>query len=467
MSSRRNSAVGQTLAWRLGLYYAGLFVASAVVLGVVTYVLLARALAAQDHDVLESMLTRYVAEYSRSGLGGLERLIGTDAREGRHERLLVRVVTGRADLVYFAMPEGWDDVDFRRLDGPQGPQAGWLNADDPDGGATLELGTANLGGGLRVQVGRSSHVRDDLLRRFRERAFEVGLLIVLIAGAGGVLLTRAALAPLRTLDATLRGILATGRFDTRVPTGAVTSDDPLDQLTMLVNQMLARIEQLVGGMRGALDNVAHDLRTPLTRFRNVAEAAVVADDPAAMREGLAQALEEAGRVNATLTALMDISQAETGTLALRRDAVRVAEVVSEAVDLFADEADDKGVRLSEDVPPDLPLVSDRTRLRQVLANLIENAVKYTDAGGAVRVSATPDGNGVAIVVEDTGIGIAAEQLPFIWDRLYRADPTRSTRGLGLGLSLVKAIVGAHGGEVDVASAPGTGSRFTVRLPNLS
>ncbi len=467
MSSGRNSAFGQTLAWRLGLYYAGLFVAGAIVLGVATYVLLARALAAQDHDVLESMLTRYVAEYGRSGLGGLERLIGTDAREGRHERLLVRVVTGRADLVYFAMPEGWDDVDFRQLDGPQGPQAGWLTVDDPDGDATLELGTANLGGGLRVQVGRSSHVRDELLRGFRERAFEVGLLILLIAGAGGVLLTRAALAPLRALDATLRGILATGRFDTRVPTGAVTSDDPLDQLTILVNQMLARIEQLVDGMRGALDNVAHDLRTPLTRFRNVAEAAVVADDPAAMREGLAQALEEAGRVNATLTALMDISQADTGTLLLQHDTVRVADVVSEAIDLFADEAGGKGVRLTDDVSRDLQMVSDRTRLRQVLANLIENAVKYTAVGGSVHVSAAAADNGVAIVVEDTGIGIAADELPHIWNRLYRADPARSTRGLGLGLSLVKAIVNAHGGEVAVVSAPGTGSRFTVTLPNLS
>jgi signal transduction histidine kinase len=462
MSSRWSESVRHAFAWRLGLWYAALFVASAATLAVVTYVLLARALAAQDHDVLQSMLARYAGEYARAGLPGLRRLIAADASEGRHERLMVRVVNDQAEVVYFATPPGWTDFDLSGLDAPRRSPSPWQAIADPTGGAVLELGSVDLPYGVTVQVGRSSHVRDELLRRFRERALQIGGLIVLVAALGGMLLTSAGLRPIRELDATLRGILRTGRLDARVAT--LGSDDPLDQLGTLVNEMLGRIQTLVGGMRGALDNVAHDLRTPLTRFRNVAEAAIVADDPAALKDGLARALEEADRVNATLTALMDISQAETGTMQLRYESVALREVADQAVALFADEAEDRGLTLSLDIANGLRVEADATRLRQVLANLIENAVKYTEPGGRIAVTATRDEDHVTMSVCDTGIGIALEHLPFVWDRLYRADASRSARGLGLGLSLVKAIVEAHRGTVAVSSAQGAGSTFSFRLP---
>lgn len=461
MSSRWSESARHTFAWRLGLWYAGLFVGSAAALAVVTYLLLARALAAQDHDVLQSMLGRYAAEYARAGLPGLRRLLESDASEGQHERLMVRVVNQQAEVVYFATPPGWAAFDLSQLDRPH-PGSPWQSIADPTGGAVLELGSVDLAYGVTVQVGRSSHVRDELLRRFRERGLQVAALILLVAAVGGVLITTEGLRPIRELDATLRGILRTGRLDARVPTRG--SDDPLDELGMLVNEMLGRIQILVGGMRGALDNVAHDLRTPLTRFRNVAEAAMVSDDPAALKEGLGQALEEAERVNATLTALMDISQAETGTMQLNYETVAVPAVVEQAVSLFADEAEDRGLHLAVEVPADLTVAADPTRLRQVLANLIENAVKYSTPDGRISIRALDEDGRIRFTVQDTGIGIAPEHLPLIWDRLYRADASRSARGLGLGLSLVKAIVEAHGGSVAVASTPGTGSTFTVTLP---
>jgi signal transduction histidine kinase len=144
--------------------------------------------------------------------------------------------------------------------------------------------------------------------------------------------------------------------------------------------------------------------------------------------------------------------------------VDVRQVTDQAVSLFADEAEDRGVSLSVDMPDGLRVEADATRLRQVMANLIENAVKYSAEGGQIVLTATAEAGEVTWTVRDTGIGIGAEHLPFIWDRLYRADASRSARGLGLGLSLVKAIVEAHGGSVAVSSTPGAGSTFTVRLP---
>lgn len=463
MSSRWADALRHALPLRLGLWYAALFAVSAATLLVFTYALLARTLAAQDHDVLASMLSRYAIEYQRTGLGGLQRLVQADAVEGRHERLLVRVVAGRAEVIYASQPRDWRAVDLASVEALRRGSP-WMLQASPIDGSTLEIGTVELPDGVRVQVGRTSHVRDEVLAQFRARAVQVGLLLAVIAAGGAVVIALVGLAPIRALDATTREILETRRFDARVATRGTA--DPLDRLGARINEMLGQIQRLVGGMRGALDNVAHDLRTPLTRFRNVAEAALTQGDEAAVRDGLAQALEEADRLGATLTTLMDISEAETGTMRLAVAAVAVAVVVDEAIALYADEADDRGVALTAAVPPGLQVRADHTRLRQVLANLVENAVKYTPPGGRVDVTAAADDGGatVTIRVRDTGMGIAPTDLPLVWDRLYRADASRSARGLGLGLSLVKAVVEAHGGRVGVTSAVGEGSTFAVTLP---
>jgi signal transduction histidine kinase len=165
-----------------------------------------------------------------------------------------------------------------------------------------------------------------------------------------------------------------------------------------------------------------------------------------------------------LHTLMDISEAETGTMALHREAAPLADVVQQSLDLYEDAADAHGVTLTADVAPGIVVTVDRVRLRQVLANLVDNAIKYTPAGGHVQLHAVAEQDQAVVRVRDTGVGITPDELPRIWERLYRGDRSRTTRGLGLGLSLVKAIVEAHGGRVSVASVAGEGTVFEVRLP---
>lgn len=466
MSSKWREGLTRTFGSRLALWYFVLFVISvAAVLGV-AYALLTASLRTRDREVIESTLVRYAAAYERRGLAGLNAAIAADREAGGYEPLFVRVLTpGRGGVAFISMPAGWSEFDLERLAAsPFFGRQGWAEISAPGSDERLEVATARLSGGGLFQVGKSTRNRDELLRRFRGTASFLIVAVVLAALAGGATLTWSALRPLRNMTRAVGSILETGTVRARVPVAG--TGDPLDDAAALMNRMLDRIEALIASLRGSLDNVAHDLRTPLTRLRATAETTLDRPRTAEQyRAALADILEESERVSTMLDALMDIAEAETGVMTLRAEPIDLVALVRGAAELYTDLAEEKGVPLELDLPASLPLVADAARLRQAVANLIDNAVKYTPPGGRVTLSAAARPDGATITVADTGVGIAPHDLGHIWERLYRGDRSRSERGLGLGLSLVKAIVEAHGGRVDVETTPGQGSRFSIHVPS--
>ncbi len=457
-AARPASAVWRrSLGARLALAYAAVFLVSTAALFALAYVLLAGSLRDRDRAGVAGEVGEFAEELAGGGLAALRAEVAHASGEPGAPAFAVRLVgpDGRAAL---AVPAAvWEGYAAAPLAGLRPGR--WLVLDGAGDRPDLDVtATETLAGTLYVGAVAE---RGEVLERFRD-LFALVLLPVLALGVGGgLVLARRALGPLRDLAETVDRVATTGRLGERVPERG--TGDELDALAGLVNGMLARVEALVAGMRGTLDDAAHDLRTPLTRLRAGAERALLTG-PAAHADALSDAVEETDSVLAILDAVMDVAEADAGTLALHLAPVDLAAVADQVADLYALVADEKGVGLAWDRPAPVAVRADATRVRQAVANLVDNALKYTPPGGHVRLGVAWDDGAAVVTVDDDGPGVPEADRARIWDRLYRGDKSRSERGLGLGLSVVRAVAEAHGGAATVAGGPGGGSRFALRLP---
>jgi heavy metal sensor kinase len=457
---------GLSFAARLNAWFAAIVILLSVALFLIAYLLLYRAVRERDREVVPAQLEIYHAWYADGGLSALRTRFLQQEGSGR-ETFFVRVLGPEGAALFASTPKEAGRLDVDQIENlppneafalvwralPANEQSkGWL------------IATKRLPDGSLLQVGKTTEALSALLAQFRTIFAWVVLLALLLGIAGGAWLAQRTLAPIRQLIGAVENVIATGQMNERMP--LPQTNDEIGQLAQLFNTMLEKNETLIRRMREALDNVAHDLRTPLTRLRGVAELALQGEPNAeACRDALLDTMEESDRVLTMLNTLMDISEAETGLMKLERQMFPLAKLVEEIIELFQFVAEEKQVTVTANIPPGLQIGADRNRLRQVLVNLLDNAIKYTPRGGHVEIFAQTRGDEVVITVKDSGAGIPAEEIPRIWERLYRGDKSRSQRGLGLGLSLVRAIVKALGGRIELQSDVGKGSSFTVHLAN--
>lgn len=298
---------------------------------------------------------------------------------------------------------------------------------------------------------------------FREYFIVALIAVIVFSAVTGWLLARNALSGVRDLT---RAALAVskGALYERVP--VKTGQNEIDRLSATFNTMLERIQLLITEMKEVNDNIAHDLRSPITRVRGTAEMMLTGSTSDDERLSMAGTIvDECDRLLGIINAMLDISEAEAGLSKITPAEVDIVSVIDDALGIFEPLAEDKLVTLTLDAPGSLVIVTDLRKLQRIISNLLDNAIKFTPTGGTVSLSALERDHEAVITVRDTGIGIPEEELYRVFDRFFRGEKSRSEPGSGLGLSLARAFVKSLGGSITAVSTPNRGSTFQVVLPS--
>lgn len=460
----------RSLSFRLVAWYAGVLTAVFVLLGLLTFFFLRHYLEA---NLLDTQARR--ARQIAGTLVAQARHDGEDAMRTEVEKLyspeindrFIRITRADGEVVYVSGAPRNELFDPARVPAIAGKfLEGAARKVRVPGGALLIAAvpaTGSDGTLYRVEVGTSAAPVEDTLAQV-VIMLAVGLPVaVAVAVAGGFVLVRRALEPVAGMALKAEEITQ-HNLSERLP--VVESGDELERLSVSLNRMISRLEEALRGSKQFVADASHELRTPLTVMRGELES--LAQDGRLerdTREALGSVLEEVERLAEIVESLFALSRLDAGEADVwqRFDLAELAATTAEQMSLLAT---DKNIRVDCESTPGVTVRGDRARLKQVIVNLLDNAIKYTPNGGRVSLRVGRDGAHAVLDVTDNGVGIPAEALPHVFQRFYRVDGSRSRDqgGAGLGLSIVKSICAAHGAEVEVRSTPGVGSTFRVRQP---
>jgi signal transduction histidine kinase len=454
----------RTTAFKLTLVYLGVFVLFAASLlgyfALNTRRLITEQITATVNGEVNGLSEQY-------GQGGLRRLVTVvDVRSRRPGSSLYLVTTpsgeGLAGNVGSLEPgvldrPGWLETNYHRLEAPEGAEHRAL------------VRVVQLPGGFHLLVGRDLEERERLFG-IVVNAGQWSLALVIVLGlVGGFFVSRRVLSRIDAMTGTAQTIMA-GDLSGRLPVAG--TGDELDRLADNVNAMLERIEALMRGLKEVSDNIAHDLKTPLTRLRNRCEQALrSASGEASYRAALESTIAESDDLIRTFDALLMIARAESGQARENMTEFDASEIARDVGELYEPVADEKGIVLKIDAPATAPVRGNRELVSQALANLIDNAIKYAGPNGKANgvpaeivVKAGKDGERITLSVADRGPGIPDADRGRVVERFVRLEQSRSEPGSGLGLSLASAVARLHGGELKLEDNH-PGLRTTIALPS--
>ena len=461
----------RSLSFRLVAWYAGVLTTVFVLLGLLTVLFLRHYLEANLLDlqarrarqIADTLVAHARGDEQQALRGEVENLYSPEANDR-----FIRITRSDGQVVYASgMPRSGSFDPARVPVGAPGTGAAAARKVTLAGGSLLIAAlpaTAADGTRYQVEVGAAGASTEATIAQVLIM-LAIGLPVAVgVAVAGGFVLVRRALDPVARIAAKAEAITQ-HNLSERLP--VVESGDEIERLSVSLNHMIARLEDAIRGSKQFVADASHELRTPLTVMRGELEGmAQDAQLGPVTREALGSVLEEVERLAEIVEGLFALSRLDAGEAHTEWVRFDLAELATTTADQMSLLAEDKDVSVACEATPGVTVEGDRARLKQVVVNLLDNAIKYTPRGGQVSLSVRREGPCAVLDVTDSGIGIPADALPNVFKRFYRVDSSRSREqgGAGLGLSIVKSICIAHGAEVEVASAPGKGSTFRIRQP---
>ena len=464
MYLKKISDLRNTLFFRLMIQYAATFILIAVLAFFVFYWYLHRATMENLDEELVDDTEVYAQLLKKKDLAGLKaRITDQLEAEDRNEEFM-RLIDFYGNTLSSTDMSGWPEVDkaeslARLKEDSSAPVLATIESPDDDYQARMV--SAVLAPNIVLQIGESLEDVDDYLAVFRTLLIVLTMILILVAAFIGWLMAKRALKDMQQVTETAEHI-ARGAYDTRVE---VTDQfDEIKKLGSTFNNMLDQIQNLLKSMKDINDNIAHDLRSPLARIRGIAEMTLRDDKPIDdYREMAVSTIEECDSLIEMINTMLDITEAEAGVNGSSKERFDVSALVMEACELFRPMAEARGIALRTNIATPIIFRGDKKKMQRIVTNIVENAIKYTPDDGKVEVTAATDNGKIQIIVNDTGIGIAEDDLPHIFDRFYRCDPSRTESGVGLGLSLAKAYAESMRGLINVKSVLGRGSTFILQF----
>lgn len=465
MSLKRLIDLRHTVAFRLAFYYSAIFTASFFAAILIFYLILDASLQRMHDRELKGDLVRMTYILKTSGFSELKETIRNEAESKGIREIFMRVLSGDGQVLYSTDMTHWRSIGIspgalmlsRNKSAPFFEKKGSLVHEHM---ARIIYGL--IGPGIILQIGESTGKDDEIMERFLEGFAVIMALIIPFATWVGWLMGKRALQGVETIRQTALDI-SKGDLSQRV--SVKPGNDEISELARTFNAMLDRISALVAGIRNMTDDIAHDLKKPISRIRIMAEKGLSFDGHTDQHGvDIARILEECDSLMQMINTMLDVSEAETGTARLHLEETDMSAVVRSAYELFYPLAEERKLRFTAGIPGPVIIRADVHKIQRMIANLLDNALTYTPPCGEVRILVEEGTDSAEITVRDTGEGISAEDLTHIFERFYRCDRSRTHTGAGLGLTLAKAIAISHGGDIRVQSSPDKGSAFTVTLP---
>jgi signal transduction histidine kinase len=417
-----------------------------------------------DEELLEN-IGDVEDQYRTGNIETLQRFYIQEAEDEGIDNIFLMLLAPNLDLLISSDLSHWKGIDIKpkELEKISIGETKTRTLTVPETRHKVRVITKKINDGNIVRIGFTLKDDEELIRSYRY-IFLITIAVMIIIGSMlGWFVTRRAMSGVLRVTKAAKTI-GQGHFSFRVPLGHEGVE--IQNMVEAFNDMAVKIELLMKELKDVTNNIAHDLRSPLTRIRGIVETTMNGKQEIDEYRDIAGiVIEECDRLIVMINTMLEIAEMDQGIATYSNTPVDVVGIVKDAFELFTPVAEDKDISIEVEFPSDtLLLLGDAKRLQRVIANLLDNAIKYTSTGGKINIKVAYRDTYAELAIIDTGIGIAQEDLPHIFNRFYRGDRSRTSSGNGLGLSLVQAIVKAHYGSVDVRSQPGKGSTFTIRLP---